>query len=79
MRKELTNEWKAWGIEQEQEYAILTNEMSKAWSGFTVKQYKQFKNQSNELLLPQPLSEKSIIDDISLFVFVNNFVVKQKL
>ena len=38
MRKELTDEWKSRGIEQEQEYAILTNEMTKAWSGFSVKQ-----------------------------------------
>ncbi len=44
MRKELTDEWKSRGIEQEQEYAILTNEMTKAWSGFSVKEYKHFKN-----------------------------------
>ena len=50
MRKELTDEWKARGIEQEQEYAILTNEMTKAWSGFSVKQYKQFKNLKKENL-----------------------------
>ncbi|MCQ2309868.1 MAG: Bro-N domain-containing protein [Bacteroidales bacterium] len=50
MRKELTDEWKARGIEQEQEYAILTNEMPKAWSGFSVKQYKQFKNLKKENL-----------------------------
>lgn len=50
MRKELTDEWKARGVEQEQEYAILTNEMTKAWSGFSVKQYKQFKNLKKENL-----------------------------
>ncbi len=50
MRKELTDEWKVRGIEQEQEYAILTNEMTKAWSGFSVKQYKQFKNLKKENL-----------------------------
>ena len=50
MRKELTDEWKSRGIEQEQEYAILTNEMTKAWSGFSVKQYKQFKNLKKENL-----------------------------
>ena len=31
MHKELTDEWKARGIEQEKDYAILTNEMTKAW------------------------------------------------
>ena len=50
MRKELTDEWKARGIEQEKDYAILTNEMTKAWSGFTVKEYKQFKGLKKENL-----------------------------
>ena len=43
MRKELTDEWKARGIEQEKDYAILTNEMTKAWSGLSVKEYKELK------------------------------------
>ncbi len=50
MRKELTDEWKARGIELEKDYAILTNEMTKAWSGFSIKQYKQFKNLKKENL-----------------------------
>ena len=40
MRKELTDEWKARGIEKDKDYAILTNEMTKAWSGLTVQEYK---------------------------------------
>ena len=36
MRKELTDEWKARGIDKESEFAILTSEMTKAWSGMTV-------------------------------------------
>ena len=50
MRKELTDEWKARGIEQERDYAILTNEMTKAWSGLTVKEYKQLKGLKKENL-----------------------------
>jgi len=50
MRKELTDEWKARGIEKETEYAILTNEMTKAWSGLTVQQYKQLKDLKKENL-----------------------------
>lgn len=50
MRKELTDEWKARGIEKETEYAILTNEMTKAWSGMTVKQYKNLKGLKKENL-----------------------------
>ena len=50
MRKELTDEWKARGIEQEKDYAILTNEMTKAWSGLTVQEYKQVKGLKKENL-----------------------------
>ena len=50
MRKELTDEWKNRGIEKEKDYAILTNEMTKAWSGFTVGEYKQLKGLKKENL-----------------------------
>jgi len=50
MRKELTDEWKARGIEQERDYAILTNEMTRAWSGLTVGQYKSYKGLKKENL-----------------------------
>lgn len=50
MRKELTDEWKARGIEKEKDYAILTNEMTKAWSGLTVQEYKQVKGLKKENL-----------------------------
>ena len=50
MRKELTDEWKARGIEQEKDYAILTNEMTEAWSGLSVKEYKQLKGLKKENL-----------------------------
>ncbi len=50
MRKELTDEWKARGIQQDKDYAILTNEMTKAWSGLTVQEYKQVKGLKKENL-----------------------------
>ena len=50
MRKELTDEWKARGIEKEAEYAILTNEMTRAWSGMSVRQYKDLKGLTKESL-----------------------------
>ena len=43
VRKELTDEWEDRGIKKGQEFAILTDEITKAWSGFNVKQYKVFK------------------------------------
>jgi hypothetical protein len=49
-RKELTDEWKERGIEKEKDYAILTNEMTKTWSGLTVQKYKQFKGLTKENL-----------------------------
>ena len=50
MRKELTDEWKNRGIEKEKDYAILTDEMTKAWSGMSVKEYKQLKGLKKENL-----------------------------
>lgn len=50
MRKELTDEWRNRGIEKESEFAILTNEITKAWSGLTVKEYKQKKGLKKENL-----------------------------
>ena len=49
-RKDLTAEWQDKGITQEKEYAILTNEMTKAWSGLTVAEYKEFKGLKKENL-----------------------------
>lgn len=43
VRKELTDEWEKRGVKKGQEYAILTDDITKAWSGFTSKQYKNFK------------------------------------
>lgn len=50
MRKELTDEWKARGIDSSRDYAILTNEMTRAWSGMTVQEYKEFKGLRKENL-----------------------------
>lgn len=50
VRKELTDEWDNRGIKKGQEYAILTDEITKAWSGFTTKQYKNFKQLRRENL-----------------------------
>ena len=50
MWKELTDEWQNRGITQEKDYAILTNEMTKAWSGMSVQEYKQLKGLKKENL-----------------------------
>lgn len=50
MRKKLTDEWKDRGLTSDQDYAILTNEMTKAWSGMTVQEYKKYKDLKKENL-----------------------------
>ena len=50
MRKALTDEWKARGVEKSSDYAILTNEMTKAWSGMSVREYKELKGLKKENL-----------------------------
>ena len=50
VRKELTDAWQDHGVKEGREYAILTNEISKAWSGMTVRQYKDFKKLKKENL-----------------------------
>ena len=50
VRKELTDEWNRAGIEKETDFAILTNEITKAWSGKTIKEYKQLKSLKKENL-----------------------------
>ena len=49
-RKKLTDVWNSNGVTEEVEYAILTNEIYKEWSGFTAKQYKQYKGLRKESL-----------------------------
>ena len=49
-RKELTDEWKDRGVRQGKEYAILTDELTKAWSGMTTRQYKNLKGLKKESL-----------------------------
>ena len=50
IRKELTDERRTRGVERDKDYAILTNEMTKAWSGLTVKEYKAVKGLKKENL-----------------------------
>lgn len=50
VRKDLTDEWQRSGITDGKEYAILTNEISQAWSDMTTKEYKQYKNLKKENL-----------------------------
>ncbi len=68
IRKDLTDEWKARGVEDEREYASLTNTIYKTWSGMTAGEYKRFKglrkqnlrdNMTNMELILSMLAEES--------------------
>src|SRR3989344_1955898 len=61
IRQELTDEWKSREIKEEVEFAILTNEMSKATFGKTVEEYKRFKNLKRENL-------RDHMDDLELIL-----------
>jgi hypothetical protein len=50
VRKDLTDEWEQRGVQKGQEFAILTDEITKAWSGYSVKEYKNLKQLKKENL-----------------------------
>lgn len=50
IRNELTDEWRKRGIEKGKNYAILTDEITRAWSGMNTRQYKNFKGLKKENL-----------------------------
>ena len=50
IRKDLTDEWDRVGIKEQTDYAILTNEITQAWSGMAVKEYKKLKSLKKENL-----------------------------
>ena len=63
-RKELTDVWKDGGITKTKEYAILTNEIYKEWSGMTAKQYKNYKGLRKESLRDNMDNIELILTDL---------------
>ena len=90
IRKELTDEWEDRGVQKGQEFAILTDEITKAWSGLTTKQYKNLNdlkkenlrdNMTNLELVLNMLAEAStteISKDKRPKTFTENKIVAQK-
>ena len=64
-RKQLTDVWKENGIESNIDYAILTNEIYKTWSGMTAKEYKQYKGLRKENLRDNMDNIELILSDLS--------------
>lgn len=87
VRKELTDEWENRGVKKGSEYAILTDEITKAWSGLSVKNYKNFKglkkdnlrdNMSNLELVLNMLAEATTTE-ISKEKKPKNFIENKKI
>jgi hypothetical protein len=87
VRKELTEQWEKSGVEKGVEYAILTNEITKAWSGLDIKKYKNLKglkkenlrdNMSNLELVLNMLAEATTTE-ISKEKKPKNFVENKKI
>lgn len=66
VRKELTDTWQDHGVKAGNEYAILTNEISKAWSGMTTREYKDFKG----------LKKENLRDNMSTTEFILNMLAE---
>ena len=64
-RKELTDIWQEGGITDGKEYAILTNEIYKEWSGMTAKEYKEYKGLRKESLRDNMDNLEIILTDLS--------------
>ena len=72
VRNELTQEWKDRGVQPGMEYAILTDELTKAWSGMTTRQYKGLKG-----LKKENLRDNMSTTEIILNMLANRAVAKR--
>ena len=67
VRKELTDEWKRTGVQEDLEYASLTDIITREWSGLTTKQYKNYKG-----LTKENLRDNMTNLEIALNIFVDS-------
>ena len=77
IRKELTDEWQKRGITKEKEYAILTDEMTRAWSGLSVKEYKGLKNIKKENLRDNMTNVELVLNMLAEVTTTNISVSKE--
>lgn len=64
-RNKLTNVWKENGIDEDVEYAILTNEIYKTWSGMTSSEYKDYKGIKKESLRDNMIDIEIVLTDLA--------------
>ena len=76
-RNELTNYWSENGINNEEEYALLTNEIYKTWSGMNAKEYKNYKGLRKENLRDNMTDIEIALTDLSEIATKNIAIEKQ--
>lgn len=71
-RKQLTDVWKDGGITEQKEYAILTNEIYREWSGISAKEYKNYKGLRKESLRDNMTDIEVVLADLGEIATLRN-------
>ena len=79
VRNELTDKWKDRGVRPGMEFAILTDEITKAWSGMTTRQYKRLKGLKKENLRDNMTTTEITYTKLSVLKHMMDFKLKQRI
>jgi hypothetical protein len=79
VRKALTDEWDKSGVEQGKEYAVLTDLMSKTWSGMTTREYRQHKDLKKENLRDNMTNTELVLNMLSEVAATDISIVRQPI
>jgi len=77
VRKALTDEWDKSGVRQGEEYAVLTDLMSKTWSGMTTREYKRFKDLKKENLRDNMTNTELVLNMLAEVAATDIAIVRQ--
>jgi len=77
VRKALTDEWDKSGVRQGEEYAVLTDLMSKTWSGMTTREYKSFKGLKKESLRDNMTNTELVLNMLAEVAATDISIVRQ--
>ena len=77
VRKTLTDEWDKSGVKKDGEYAILTDLMSKTWSGMTTREYKKYKNLKKENLRDNMTNTELVLNMLAEVAATDISIVRQ--
>jgi hypothetical protein len=77
VRKALTDEWDKAGVEQGEEYATLTDLMSRTWSGMTTREYKRYKGLKKENLRDNMTNTELVLNMLAEVAATDISIVRQ--